>query len=543
MMVAWIIETKGLILLHQNKLKNRLADISKGLSVAFLSRSKAARFFFLVLFLTAALISLLLFYVPKALDDLWFLDGITDAPGLHAFSSACAVLVKRLSTDTGRLGAIISPVFLALLPKWVYNILTGFFFILLGEGSRRLARVRAGGLWSFLILAICLLALPWYDYLLILTYGINYIWAAACAVWSAALFLRPESLTSRRRLWFAATICFIAGWMHEGFGIPLSAAAVAILVFPAMRRRRLLPTAATIAGTAMTALSPAIWNRLAYTESVSAPSYPLGEAIYHFGPLTISLIVFTIALFVALRRRRRFTPDMVFFSVFNLVAASVSFMFYCGPRITTPAILFSLVGAIHFTAPFVKPLPRKLSGMVSLLLSAAFMVHLVAAIQLQRELMAQFRQVESLFTASCDGQIYMDLMQPHPDMSLYKTTVRQFNEKVPREMFSRYYDQSGHKSLTILPERLSGFEVGAGEPLRSASGLCLFEGCIVALPDDSSTSDTGHLTLVTADGTPISSRYRGQLFKTAGGDTCRLITPHAVLINPAITIADIRIER
>lgn len=145
-MVVWIIETKGLILLHQNKLKNRLADISKGLSVAFLSRSKAARFFFLVLFLTASLISLLLFYVPKALDDLWFLDGITDAPGLHAFSSACAVLVKRLSTDTGRLGAIISPVFLALLPKWVYNILTGIFFILLVEGSRRLAKVRAGGL-------------------------------------------------------------------------------------------------------------------------------------------------------------------------------------------------------------------------------------------------------------------------------------------------------------------------------------------------------------------------------------------------------------
>lgn len=171
------------------------------------------------------------------------------------------------------------------------------------------------------------------------------------------------------------------------------------------------------------------------------------------------------------------------------------------------------------------------------------MVHLVAAIQLQRELMAQFRQVESLFTASGDGQVYMDLMQPHPDMSLYKTTVRQFNEKVPREMFSRYYDQSGHKSLTILPERLSGFKVGAGEPLRSAQGLYLFKGCIVALPDDSSTSDTGHLTLVTTEGTTISSRYRGQLFKTAGGDTCRLITPHAVLINPAITITDIRIER
>ncbi len=506
---------------------------------------KGAAVFFVACALVSGLLSALLFFVPLALDDLWFLDGIHTPPGPDTFSAACEILQSRLSTDTGRLGAIISPLFLALFPKFVYNILTGLVFFLLVLGSCRLANVRSGGLWSYLILAFCTIGLPWYDYLLILTYGINYIWAAAAAVWAAVVMLAPEKVKGRFPAFCALVLCFVAGWMHEGFGIPLSAAALVTLIGPKKKTLRLRYFLAMAAGTAMTALSPAIWNRLFYTTSTPSPDYPLTELIIHFGPLAAILILYFATLLCTRLFSRKQIPSensvILFFTTFITVATAIALLFYCGPRITTPAILFTGIATIRLLSPRLPRLPRIISKSLSILILLFLILHLAAAITLQKRLLTQFHRIERLFSASPSGDVYIDLIEPRPDLTLFKTTVRQFHEFVPREMFSRYYtgDNIG-KQLTVLPTVLRGFEPGKARLTASTPGLCIYRRALVALTDAPPYPSKGIIELTDASGRVILSRYRTQTFTISDGRTCTLITPHASILDPTITIVDAR---
>lgn len=520
---------------------------------------KAAVCFYAAVALLSALFVLLLSYVPLALDDLWFLDDVHNAPGIDAFAALCRNLPQRLSTDTGRLGTVLTPLFLGLFPKWVFNILSGGFFFLLAIGICRLARLRPGGLWSWIALAGAILVLPWYDYLLILTYTINYLWASTLAVWAAYLLLSGISRAGFAKRFGSALLCFVAAWIHEGFGIPLSAAALAIFVaYPAARSRRRLLTIATLAGTAMTALSPAIWNRLFYTSSAPGNSYPLGEALLHFAPLALAASTFFLILALLMLRRscrRQLVADAatLFFITFIIVASAIAIVFYCGPRTTTPAILFAAVGTLRLLAPHFRPLPRKLSATLAAAIFLFLTLHLAAAISLQRRLLLQFREVETLFAQSPDGQVYIDLIQPRPDLTLFKTTVRQFHEYVPCFMFSRYYDPSGSRNLTILPVALRDFTPDGATPSRHIPGLLIYRGYLIARPDIA-IPDKGILTLTTTDGTTITSRYRTRTFRTADSSSVRttdssnfrtadtttylLITPHAQILDPDITILD-----
>lgn len=504
-------------------------------------RNYGAIFFYAISILSGILISVLLFAVPLSIDDLWFLDGIYDAPSPSAFIKACQVLSERLSTDTGRFGAIISPLFLALFPKWIYNILTGIIFCMLIVGSCRLARIRPGTIWSWLLLLFCVIGLPWYDYLTVLTYGINYIWAATLAVWAANLILSKRRLTTTWMI-LGLLLCFIAGWMHEGFGIPLSAAALSLVIWPGLKRQRIWMTVAVILGTSMTAASPAVWNRLFYVATLESKQFPTGELVIHFGPLAIMLLLYLLSLILSFSKRRKKLSDynstVVFFSVFILVSSVVAIIFYCGPRITTATVLFAGIASVRLISPLVRPLPQYWRFSGGAIITFFLIAHFPVAIAEQRVLKKEYEDIVKKFQASSNGQVFKDVQKPKISFSLFKTTVRQFNEHIPRTFFSRYYDPSGSKELSILPPSLQGFSLLEAVPSDHTPGLYMFKGLMIMKREPKGYK----ATIILGDGSESESRYRFQPFQTSDGETYFLITPHVQVLNPKLQIRDAIIE-
>lgn len=493
--------------------------------------------------LIALMLTLLLSYVPLALDDLWFLKGVSGEPGWHKFAGACGVLAERLYTDTGRLGNLISPLFLALFPKIIFNILSGLFFFLFVEGLRRLAQVRAGGLWSWLILLFCTLGLPWYDFLVIVTYSLNYLWAGTAAVWAACFLLRPPS--DKRRYIPALAVCFIAGWMHEGFGIPLSAASLVLWFTRHGSRRMRYLSMAAMAGTLMTALSPAIWLRLGYQSF--GKDYPFTEALVHFGPLFILLALFLLMLLLSRmgRLRRDGTPlptfRVLFFLVYVVVATAIALKFYCGPRTTMSPLLFAFAGTVAIGASLPAPrVPRALRWTAVSLLMALLVAHMSAAIARQKVLKEEFDRIVRMFGTSPDGVIYADLLPAGIDLSLYKTTARQFHEVTPRHLFSSYYNHGDGRLLMLLPSRLKDFVPCGKDACASMPGVYISQGLIVALPG--LIEDGATVELTDAAGHARMSRVRVQTFRGADGHAYDYVVPHLRSFDPGFDIRDVRYD-
>lgn len=385
-----------------------------------------------------------------------------------------------------------------------------------------------------MVLFFCLICLPWYDYLLIVTYGINYLWAGTLAVWAAYCLLNADKYHSAA----AGSVCFIAGWMHEGFGVPLSTAAIILLLTEHKNRGYSKLTILTIAGTCCTALTPAIWRRLFYMSTASGKEYPLSESLLHFGPIVALLVILAALLLKHTITNRRIWKDKrtIFYVVYILAASSLAFKFYCGPRITTSPVIFTFAG-IMTLMPDLKLFSRRLFSKICASSIVAFSIlHLSYAIHLQYRLQHQFDEIVRLFKASETGQLYINPIPMRADISLYKTTVRQFHESVPRTMFSRYYGRTTSKVMTILPERLQGFTPDKGTPSDYIKGLYIYNNCLVAC--SGIITDGRIIIILDSEKNRHETRIRLQKFKAADGNNYELVTPHTAILNPSLRIID-----
>ena len=153
-----------------------------------------ALFFTAVSAITGSLIAILIALTPPGVDDLLFLlpaKGYQPGPAL--WSMMTAEFPRIWDTQTGRLGNFIAMPFLYMMPKWIFGIITGGLTTLLIILSCKLTRSRYGSIISWLLYCGIILAYPWYDFLTMITYSINYIWAAAATAGAILCYLHIES--------------------------------------------------------------------------------------------------------------------------------------------------------------------------------------------------------------------------------------------------------------------------------------------------------------------------------------------------------------
>lgn len=496
--------------------------------------------------IAAVLLTAIYMNSPMEADDYWFLEGTHGMKnGVDKFLVACNTMTERWHTDTGRLGNLINPLFLALLPKWVFDVISGLMFFVTVIFSCRMASVRLGSVGSYLLLAGIVFCFPWYDYLFCVTFGINYVWAMALILMASYYLLQPTG-----RGWptvIVCVLCFCAGWFHEGFGAPLSCAAVVVAV---LRYRRhcldksfMAKVISLCAGTLMICVSPSFWNR-AESQISNIVKFPFKELVMQIGPSVLIFAMFVIALIIALSvanyRHRLHHTDRgyertIFFTVFVTAAMVVMLKYYNGPRTAAAVIMFGMVGTVWLLNRCVKSFRHLWIGnALKVLLSLAVFANLGYAANAQRKILAEYDEVVTQFQASRDGTIYLDITYPTADLSMFKTTVRQFHERIPKKMISHYMDPD--KNMVILPKMLKG--VGESD-LKPASrpGFYVSRGYIMCEP--SAAPESYQITVRDAGGNDIATRYRLDPFRLDSGKELVFVMPHIQTLDPEIKIMDV----
>lgn len=501
-------------------------------------------FFLFVALLTGVLIAILVSLTPPGADDLLFLlpaKGHDPGPGL--WSMMTGEFGRIWETQSGRLGNFLALPMLYLFPKWVTGIITGGLTTLLILLSCRITETRRGSIVSWLIYATLVLAYPWYDFLTLTTYAINYIWAATAAVAAIACFLNLNSIQGLR---FAAAclLMFIAGWMHEGFGAPMTTGLALSLLLHLKKAgpRRILACICAGAGTCMTLLSPTFWMRSeTETRLLQKLTYP--EMLMQIGPAMLFVVTMTILIIVisSIKESRKQILSSSRFLIFagaSIAATAVCLKFYTGPRTGAPAILFSaLACAYMLTAVSYRiHVCKSINATAGILIGGFSILHLLYADVAQTRQTEEYREITRLYEESEEGIFYYDLTYPKVDLSLYKTSVRQFHERVPKE-FMRMYFRPDQK-MVILPTALEGFNPGKATKSVLTPGVLMYNGWPV-VPDSVETDSFHRIHILTEKGEYLPSRFRVDRFDCPSYGKFILVTPHIKVLDPTLQIQDI----
>lgn len=500
-----------------------------------------------VTILTGILFAILISLTPPGADDLLFLiPAKGHEPGLGLWDMMIGELPRIWQTQSGRLGNFIAMPILYLMPKWIFGVITGFLTSLLIILSARISGSRPGSIVSWLLYATIVIAYPWYDYLTLVTYAINYIWTSAVVAGTMVCFMNINRY-SRAGMISAFILAFIAGWMHEGFGAPLCVGlTLAIVVnLKNIGRRQLLLYFFTGIGTCMTFLSPVFWSR-SERETNFLLKFTYKEALMQLGPAMLFvfvLIALTIMVMIRKDLRKRIWTSMRFLLFAGAAAAStaVFLKYYTGPRTGAPAMLYSALGCAYVITTITKDKrpAQWLSWVVACLIGGFGLIHLAYADVAQAECKKEYEEVTRLYEQSTDGTFYYDLSYPTADLSLFKTSVRQFHERIPKD-FMRIYFKPDH-SMVILPTAMKGFAPDKAVESRLTPGVLLYNGWIV-LPDSIDTGSFQRIHILTETGEYLPSRFRIDRFKSDTGSDFIIVTPHIKVLDPSLRVKDVAMQ-
>lgn len=519
--------------------QNNIIDISK---------SKNKKHFYLVTtIITGVLFAILISLTPAGADDLLFMVPMK---GYKAGLGLWGMMIERMpwiwETQSGRLGNFLAMPFLYLAPKWIFGILSGIVVVLLITISCRICGSRYGTIVSWLIYATIVLAFPWYDYLTLVTYAINYLWAATAIAGAIYCYLNIKNYEGIR-LGLAYMLMFIAGWIHEGFGAPLSAAITVCLILNRKHRsgKQIAAWISVCAGTGMTILSPVFWQR-----SERATNYLLKftykEALMQVGPAFIFIIAFIILLLWMLsksqsRHQISKSPTLLLLIMAALVSAAVFLKYYTGPRTGAPIMLYCALGCgyILSTVSVARQPSDALQWIIGIIISGFSIIHLVYSDIKQRECSKEYDEVTRLYQESADGTFYYDLTYPQADLTLFKTSIRQFHEKVPKE-FMRIYFSPGNQ-MVVLPTSMKEFTPDRSKNSQLTPGAMIYNGWIV-VSEDFDVDSFQRIGIITENGENIPSRFRKDRFFCPGYGYYLLITPHIKVLDQTIQIKDVELN-
>lgn len=478
--------------------------------------------------LVAALMGALYAVAPFFVDDLWYslgADGIADP--MERAAVVWTNVVDHLQWDTGRLANILSPIFLALLPKWAFGVVAAMaVWITLTLGVKYVGKSpMAGAVW----VAFYILCMPWLDHLVAVIYGLNYVCTSALAVvvlWAAARLSSAEGVSRRLYPWLCVA-AFAAGWMHEGFSVPMAAGFFVYNCAVCWRvpRRLLVMQVCMVAGLIVLASFPALWTRSADAVNPLMQK-PLMEVIVDAGVFNCMFWLYAASCaWLWLRGRvesRAESAEMLMILTFGVVGTAVMMVYYFGPRTSWFLQQVCGLGLLRLMCRHWRPnCPRWVAPAAVCVSITLCIVNVSAAITAQVKLTREMDEVVEAYRESPDGVVYSDIMMPGVDLTLMKTSVRNLMVRVPLAFIRSYVGRE--EPLVILPEAMRDFDPAqAREVGRIPFPVYEHRGSLVAASAD---VDYPALLIDYQGLGPTVTRFRASEF-TLRGDTFTLLQPH-----------------
>ncbi len=224
-----------------------------------------------------------------------------------------------------------------LIPYWLYAAICGvlivsmFVLIVVNVGGRRALSS------PILVTGAVLLAwlsLHWEDYMVSKDFQINYVAPSVLVLLFLRQFLRNTAEFTRRKMAWLMILGLVAGWMHEGFSLPVGAGLLWILYSDKRcRRSRYWLFGAFAVGTLL-CVGPGTILRIGRMESsysISHYSYYISRAFVAFVPWLLFLAVLLLAKW---RMRSELFRLLVKRTAPWLIIAAVCFLIGCGMLLT-----------------------------------------------------------------------------------------------------------------------------------------------------------------------------------------------------------------
>lgn len=227
----------------------------------------------------------------------------------------------------GRLGEMLIPVWIEMLPKWLASVIAFTATIILPLTIIRLAglRQRTDALATALCVALTAWLLPWWDmgHLVCIT---NYPWGACVAL----MCLIPILENPMHSKWWplGVPVAFLAGAYHEALGVPLSVGILTWILYDNRKWKeanliKRMWVIAIVAGGIFTLSSPAIWARAA---RMSAHGYSPIYILMSSANLSVALLTITmgIAIFNRALLKRLMKDTWLLFFVASIASACIA---------------------------------------------------------------------------------------------------------------------------------------------------------------------------------------------------------------------------
>lgn len=425
-------------------------------------------------------IGIVLFVMPRNLDDYWFVKEMrwwfvqqdileTDGGGdVLRYGFPWHDILKeiefRVTIDNARLGNILVLPFL-FLPKWVGMVPVMLSWLYIMRSSFRLSRVdwrtspmvpAAVFLWTFFI--------PWRDSMTSVVFAFNYI--IPCAL--ACALLMSLFHGHGRRLIKVVLLGFLTGWWHEAFGLPIAAGLLTLVLVDRRWRNRLTfsALAALVTGTLMIVCAPSFGVRTGSTVNVyiSEILRKMPAVMVMTAPYWLYVCIFVFRLIR--RKAMREKALLVMMVVSGAVPVIITLVTYTQSRIMFWTECAAVIGLMTLFGRW-KPFGSIRAGLVKGVMAALALlasIHLAYAdyftFRIRHEYMsalAQYRQnpESAAFVDVINSQTLPMIVLNMPDVLMFNSDMYQFNA----------YLDSDEPKLHVVPRELRRATMETGEAI------------------------------------------------------------------------------
>lgn len=479
---------------------------------------------------------------PMIFDDYTYTLGTASITStLEKASAIWEICKSHWHHDTGRLCNLLSPIFLGLLPKLVFSVISGIFIWMSVRLMCCLADVRRGSTGSWIIVLLVTFTLPWFDYMFSVIFAINYVWPSALTLLIVYWLLNWDTIKrelSAGQLTGMCITALLSGWMHEGFSIPVIAGMLTLWVVQkhCPDKREIILFAFYLVGTLLIIISPALWTRTANSESLFSRMSLMEQILHGVGFNIMFFIFFTFLIICSLKRRfrdilnenKKLKSLTIFVTASSLVASIIFYLFYTGPRMGWYATQFCSIGIVALGHNLFPPMKRTSGYIVDSLIATLIITNLTTAVIEQKNLYDENKEIVNLFLQSPNGEVYYDNIPTHVSMSFLKSSMRNFNEYMPMALFSEYWRENEDVMLSLLPSKLHNFTADRVSVCGSDSTLYLKDGLL--LSRDSVPDNYSKILINTPEMGWVESRLRPRCFTAADSTRWILIVPHVTLM-------------
>lgn len=523
--------------------------------LSIVATDKGKRIYEIITAIISVLFGVMFLITPMCGDDNWYLGGTTGSTwSTEALRTTWNTVSNLWYVTNGRVGNLVSALFLAFLPRWVWAMimsisLWGIFYI-----GPRLANTRwlsiGSGLW---IIGVSLV-FPWPDFMFSIMFSLNYLPTLILGLLSFYWFTSRYGDSSEVCNWSVTIGCFLvamlAGWWHEGFGVPMLCACG---IYGITRWKRPSRVSAAIflgimAGLGCITISPAFWASMDFRQPIwnkGAISWKILHLIGFNICFYIYFIMFVFAIGLKktrnkIRTDRSYIAFLVAVLCFGIITLPIYIKYYAGPRTGAFSQLISLIGIIAILPIFFM---RNINGesgntgrFLFYLMSVLCMVNIAISIPIQVKLTKEIESVRALWKAEKrdrGGVVFYDKTPIRVGFDLMKPSYQVLNTNY------------GLEGMRVLPCRLAKFNYNMGTRC-SDSTLVIFDNLIIYRGDWNLNHDNEErpdLIVVLKDGEKEYTRADWQSFRGMDGNIYTYVEPHNLKMNRNLKIVDAEIIR